>query len=89
MNEVAAQHLLGIYRLRLEMAESGTTHPAAGAVAGVRRLVAGLEAMSPDAKVKSDALPGKYTFRDALTGLLIAEIEFDVEAEPSGGEERR
>jgi len=89
MSKVAVQQLLDIYRLRLEMAESGTTHPKAGVIAGVRRLVAGLEAMAPDEKVEGEALPSKYTFRNARTGALIAEIEFDDEAEPSGGEERR
>jgi hypothetical protein len=83
MNEISVKQLLDIYRLRLKMAECGTTHPKASVVAGVRKLVAGLEAMAPDAKVEGDALPGKYTFRDARTGAMIAEIEFDNEAEPT------
>lgn len=85
MSEVTAKHLLDIYRLRLKMAETGTTHPKKTVVAGIRRLVAGLETMEPDAKVETDALPGKYTFRNAVTGALIAEIEFDDRAEPQGG----
>jgi len=83
MNEITAKQLLDIYRMRLKMAESGTTHPKASVVAGVRKLVAGLEAMAPEGKVECDALPGKYSFRDALAGAMIAEIEFDNEAEPT------
>ena len=85
MSEVTAQHLLGIYRARLSMAERGVTHPEPEVVAGVRKLVAGLAAMPPDARVTLDAQPGKYIFKSTLTGDLIAEIDFDEIAEPFTG----
>jgi len=64
------------------MVEKGITCPKPQVVAGMRRLVSGLQGMQPDAKVRLDAQPHRYRFTAADTGRLIGEIEFDENAEP-------
>ena len=80
MSESTAHHLLGIYQTRLSMAERGVTHPKPEVVAGMRRLVAGLSAMSSEALVRFENHDGKWKFRVASTGDLLVEFDFTGDA---------
>lgn len=73
---VPAQHYLKIYRFRLSMAERGVIRPHAEVVDFMRRLVAGLEMMDPQANVKLETGGGWTRFSVAATDALIAEIDF-------------
>jgi putative transposase len=72
--DLSADHYLRIYRLRLGMAEDGTTHPSADAVESMRRLVAALSAMEPNAPVRLEAVDSSARFIEPLTGQVLAEI---------------
>jgi hypothetical protein len=75
MSDLSAQHYLGIYQMRLKMVDKGIMHPKPEVVAGMRRLVTGLSAMQPDAKIILENQDGKALFKVATTGDLVAEIE--------------
>jgi hypothetical protein len=76
MSDLPASHYLRIYRLKLGSAEGGTTHPKAEWVNFVRRLVAALESLDPDAKVRLEAnSPAQVCFRDASTGAILAQFD--------------
>jgi hypothetical protein len=71
----SAQHYLRIYRLKLRMAEDGTTRPSAAGLAFLRRLVAALEALELNAPVRLETTQEVALFTDARTGLLLAEVQ--------------
>jgi hypothetical protein len=66
---------LRIYRIRLRMAESGTTRPSASALEFFRIFVAALETMDDDAPVRLDTTQGVARFTDARSGALLAELK--------------
>jgi hypothetical protein len=58
MQDPPVQYYLKIYRLRLRMAEDGTTRPSAAGLEVFRRLVAALKASDIDAPVRLETLQG-------------------------------
>jgi hypothetical protein len=82
MSKSTVRHLLSGYRIRLGMVESAITRPKPEVVAGMRRLLAELESMAPDSRVRCEAQSQRYQFISADTGDLTAEIKFDETAEP-------
>lgn len=75
-SDLSAQHYLKLYRRRVSMAERGITKPHPEVVDYMRRLVAGLEAMDLQAKVKLQNEGSRTRFSVAATDTLIAEIDF-------------
>jgi hypothetical protein len=73
-SDLSASHYLGIYRLRLSMAEDGTTHPSAKGMKFMRELVVALEALSPDEPVRLETTSHLARFSSAKTGNLLAEV---------------
>jgi hypothetical protein len=69
-----AGHYLKIYRLKLAMAEDGTTSPSVAGVTFFRRLVAALEALDTSTLVRAEATPSMARFTIAHSGLLLAEL---------------
>jgi hypothetical protein len=74
MTDQTAQHYLRIYRLKLAMAEDGTTRPSAAGLEFFKRLVAALEGLDPNAPVRLENPRGTWRFTDARSGLLLAEV---------------
>jgi hypothetical protein len=75
VQDQTARHYLRIYRLRLRMAESGTTRPSASALEFFRTFVAALETLDDDAPVRLDTTQGLVRLTDARSGSLLAELK--------------
>ena len=80
MSDLSAEHYLGIWRTRLSMAEDGVTSPRPEVVSGMRRLVAGLSALAPKAKVRLEIHGSHAQFIAAATGELLGEFTFTNDA---------
>ena len=79
MSDLSAQHYLRIYRVKLGMAEDGTTHPSVEVVESMRRLVAALSEMDSDARVHLEAAHSSARFIDPLTGRVLAELRWETD----------
>jgi hypothetical protein len=73
MNDQPTQHYLRIYRLKLAMAEEGTTGPSPAAMASFRRFMAVLEALDVNAPIRLETTLGVARFTDARSRMLLAE----------------
>lgn len=80
MSEHPVQHYLHIYQGRLSMAERSVTPTPPHVLAGMRRLVAGLSAQAPDAKVRLETDNSRFRFLAAATGELIGEFSITSDA---------
>jgi hypothetical protein len=69
-----AAHYLRIYRLKLAMAQDGTTSPSVEGIELFRDLVEALETLDTGALVRLEATPGVARFTVAHSGLLLAEL---------------
>jgi hypothetical protein len=74
-SDCPARHYLGIYRLRLEMAKDGTTHPSAKAREFMETLVANLERLDRNTPVRLEIVCGVARFIDAVTGSVLGELK--------------
>ena len=74
MTDHSAQHYLRIYRLKLSMAEHGTTRPSSAGLEFFRRFVAALETLDVNAPVRLETTQGTARFTDVRSGLLLAEV---------------
>ena len=74
MKDHPAQHYLRIYRLKLGMAEDGTTRSSAAGLEFFKFFVSALEGLDPDTPVKLETNAGVARFTDARSGLLLAEL---------------
>jgi hypothetical protein len=74
MTDQTAQHHLRIYRLKLSMAEKGTTRPSAAALKCFRRFVTALEALDVNAPVRFATTQDSERFTDVRSGLLLADV---------------
>jgi hypothetical protein len=74
--DLSAQHYLRIYRLKLGMADDGTTHPNVEAIEAMKRLVAALSEMDSDAPVRLEAAHSSARFIDPMTGRVLAELRW-------------
>ena len=84
-----ASHYLGIYEHRLSMSDRGITHPTPRVVAGMKRLVVGLRALPPEEKIALDASDERAIFTRAVSGELVARIDFgNSNAEPVDPDQR-
>lgn len=77
MSALSAQHYLRIYRTRLSMAERGMTSTRPEIVSGMRRFVAALSALAPDATVQLEIHGQRTRFIAAATGELLGEFTND------------
>jgi hypothetical protein len=75
MSELPSSHYLRIYRIKLEMAQRGTTDPKPEWVEFMRGLVAALESLDPAAEVHLEATRTGVYFSDTATGSIIAQFE--------------
>ncbi len=75
MSDLTAQHYLGIYRGRLNMAEKGITHPSDEALKFARELVSGLSELPSETKVRIEVEGDWSRFKIADTGALIAQTK--------------
>jgi hypothetical protein len=75
MSDLTASHYLKIYRVKLGMAEVGTTNPPPNWVDFMRRLVANLESLDPNAEIHLEATPKRVCFSHASTGSILARFE--------------
>jgi hypothetical protein len=75
MTELSASHYLRIYRIKLANAQDGTTHPKPEWVEFMRRVVAALEALNPDARIRLEVTPTRVCFSDSSTGAVLAQFE--------------
>ena len=75
MTNQTAQHYLRIYRLKLPMAEHGTTRPSAAGLEFFRRFVAALERLDVNAPVRLETTEGTARFTEAQSGVLLAELQ--------------
>ncbi len=69
-----AHQYLRIYRLKLTMAEDGTTPPNPAWEDFMRRLVAALRAVDPNTPIRLDSTDGIARFINARTGQLMGEF---------------
>ena len=74
MFDLPAKDYLETYRIRLKCMEDGITSPKKEIVAAVRQMVAALETMHPQTKIKLEISTGKAVFTNATTGEMIAEF---------------
>ena len=75
MTEFAASHYLRIYRIKLANAQDGTTHPKREWTDFMRRVVAALELLDPNAGVRLEVSPTRVCFSDASTGAILAQFD--------------
>ncbi len=75
MQDQLAHHYLKIYRLKLRMAEDGTTRPSPAGLQFFKRFVAALEGLDVNAPVKLATNAGMVRFTDARSGSLLAEVQ--------------
>jgi len=68
-----ARHYLRIYRIRLAMAEDGTTEPKPEFVTFMRDLIARLEPLDPGTPIQLDTAGGIVRFKNATTGECLAQ----------------
>ena len=80
MGDLTAHHYLKIYRLKLGMAENGTTHPSPEAIDFMKGLVAQLAAMDPSAPIRLEATSTAARFTDARSGKLLAVLQLTEDA---------
>jgi hypothetical protein len=69
-----AQYYLHVCRLRLVMAENGTTRPSAAGLQFFKQFVAALEGLERSAPVKLQIHDGVASFTDESSGTLLAQI---------------
>jgi hypothetical protein len=75
LRDQTAQHYLRLYRLKLGMAEAGTTRPSAAGLEYFRRFVAALETLDLDALVRLETTAETARFTEARSGVLLAEVQ--------------
>jgi hypothetical protein len=75
MSALIASHYLRIYRIKLAMAQDGTTNPAPQWVDFMRRLIANLESLDPNAEIRLEATLKRVCFSHASTGSILAQFE--------------
>ena len=80
MADLSAQHYLRIYRIKLALAEDGTTHPSTETVDSMRRLVASLTALEADSPVRLEVVESTARFTDVVTGRVLAELRWAADA---------
>jgi hypothetical protein len=74
MADLAARHYLKIYRIKLAMAEDGTTRPNAKGIQFIRDVVAALAPLDADTPIRLETSDTEASFRDAATGRLLARL---------------
>lgn len=73
MTHQPAHHYLRIYRIRLAMAENGTTQPQPEYVTFMRDLITRLEPLDSSTPIRVETADGMARFKNATTGELLAQ----------------
>jgi hypothetical protein len=73
-SDLPASHYLRVYRLKLGLAEGGTTTPAPEFVAFMRQLIENLADVDPSTPVELNTSGNEALFRNALTGSLLGRL---------------
>jgi hypothetical protein len=73
MRHQPAHHYLRIYRIRLAMAEGGTTQPKPEYVTFMRDLITRLEPLDPGTPIRVETGDGIARFKNATTGECLAQ----------------
>lgn len=68
-----AHHYLRIYRIRLAMAEDGTSQPHQEWVTFMRDLISRLEHLDPSTPIRVETADGMARLKNATTGECLAE----------------
>jgi hypothetical protein len=69
-----AQYYLNVYRLRLVMAENGTTRPSAAGLQFFKQFLAAREELDSSSPIKLEVQDGVASFLEESSGTLLAQI---------------